>query len=135
MIFSLGTFIFFSTILSVIDYKKQIIPDKIIMPAITILLAVKCLENTFQLEDIVGALLVVLVFLIPIALNMAFGGGDLRFGFFCALFVGLEGVGYFVVLAALLHVVLLVTLKKELLGFAPAMSLGAVLVYMGLNFL
>jgi prepilin signal peptidase PulO-like enzyme (type II secretory pathway) len=121
--------------LSVIDYKKQIIPDKIVLPAIVILLIAKQFENSLGLDDIVGAFLVVSVFLIPIAFNMAFGGGDLRFGFFCAIFVGLAGVGYFVICSAILHVVLLKTSKKDVSGFAPAMSLGAVLVYGGLNFL
>jgi len=131
---SLLIFLFFSTVLSVVDYKKQIIPDKIILPAIVVLIAVKYFENSFSLDDIIGALLVVLVFMIPIALNMAFGGGDLRFGFFCAFFVGLEGVGYFVILCALMHILFLKISKKEVSGFAPAMSLGAVIVYGGLNF-
>lgn len=135
IIFSLFIFIFFSTILSVIDYKKQIIPDKFILPSIVILLFVKYFENSLHVEDVIGAFIIVIVFLLPIALNMAFGGGDLRFGFFCGLFVGLEGIGYFLILAALIHVLLLKVLKKEVGGFAPAMSLGAILVYMGLNFL
>ena len=134
MTVSLLIFLFFSTVLSVVDYKKQIIPDKIILPAIVVLIAVKYFENSFSLDDIIGALLVVLVFMIPIALNMAFGGGDLRFGFFCAFFVGLEGVGYFVILCALMHILFLKISKKEVSGFAPAMSLGAVIVYGGLNF-
>jgi len=135
VIFSLIVFIFFSTVLSVIDYKKQIIPDKFVLPSIVFLLFVKYFENSLHVEDLIAAFIIVIVFLVPIALNMAFGGGDLRFGFFCGLFVGLEGIGYFLILAAVIHILFLKVLNKKLGGFAPAMSLGAILVYMGLNFL
>jgi Flp pilus assembly protein protease CpaA len=128
-------FIFFGIIISIVDYKKMIIPDKIIIPATLFLLIAKYFENSLHVEDIVGAFIVVSVFLIPIILNMAFGGGDLRFGFFCALFVGLKGIGYFILLSAILHVAILKLTKKEVFGFAPAMSLGAIFVYGGLNFL
>jgi len=131
----LGVFIFFGSVLSYIDYKRQMVPDKIVLPAIIILIVAKYIQNKLFLEDFVGAFIVIAIFLIPIALNMAFGGGDLRFGFFCALFVGLGGVGYFILLSALIHLLFLVLTKKQVFGFVPAMSLGAFLVYGGLNFL
>ncbi len=60
---------------------------------------------------------------------MAFGGGDLRFGAFCALFVGLEGVGYFIIFSGLIHLIILAAVKKKSYGFAPAMSIAAILSY------
>ncbi len=135
MTVSVFVFLIFGIVVSIVDYRKQIIPDKIILPAIFILLFVKYLEHSFCYLDLVAGAIVVLIFLIPILLNLSFGGGDLRFGFFCAVFVGLQGIGYFIVLSALLHIVFLKITKKKILGFAPAMSLGAILVYGGLNFL
>ncbi len=135
MTVSVFVFLMFSVVISIVDYRKQIIPDKIVLPAIFILLFVKYLEHSLCYLDLVAGAIVVLIFLIPILLNLSFGGGDLRFGFFCAVFVGLQGIGYFIVLSALLHIVFLKITKKKILGFAPAMSLGAILVYGGLNFL
>jgi hypothetical protein len=53
----------------------------------------------------------------------------LRFGVFCALFLGLTPIGWFVMLSGALHVTLLLILKKKSFGFAPAMSLAAILSY------
>lgn len=107
----------------------MLIPDKIILPAITMLMFTQYLEGTLSWSSIVGACLVVLVFLIPIFFNMKLGGGDLRFAFFGALFVGIEGIGYFVILSGLIHILLLKSINKDYFGFAPAMSLAAIIVY------
>jgi len=60
---------------------------------------------------------------------MAFGGGDLRFGAFCALFLGLNAVGWFIMLAGVIHLLVLTLLKKKSFGFAPAMSIAALMSY------
>jgi len=73
--------------------------------------------------------LVLIIFLVPIVLNMAFGGGDLRFGAFCALFLGLNAVGYFIMFAGVIHLLILILLKRKSFGFAPAMSIAALLSY------
>ena len=121
--------------ISKIDFKTQIIPDKIIIPSIVVMVIIKFALGTLSFFDLYAVITISVVFLIPILFNMAFGGGDIRFGIFSALLVGLEGVGYFIVVAALMHLLLLLMLKKTELGFAPAMSLGATVVYIGKEFL
>jgi len=118
-------FIFGAFLLSWIDWKKQIIPDRFSLPLIAILTIVKAFEATLTWSDGVAIVVVLVVFLIPIALNMNFGGGDLRFGAFCALFLGLENIGYFIAGAGLIHLILLGILRRREFGFAPAMSLAA----------
>lgn len=125
----LSFFIIVSIIISYIDITKGLIPDKIVMPSFAILIFLKYFESTLSLYDPVAVMIVVILFIIPIALNMAFGGGDVRFGAFCALFVGLESVGYFVLLSGLVHLVILMIVKKKSYPFAPAMSLGAIGAY------
>ena len=75
-------------------------------------------------------IIVLIIFVIPIALDMAFGGGDLRFGAFCALFLGLALVGWFVLLSGVFHLLLLSLMKKKSFGFAPAMSVAALSAYL-----
>ncbi len=119
-----------AVVISYIDAKTEIIPDKIILPALFILVALKYYENTLDLNTFMAVCIVLIVFVIPIVLNMAFGGGDLRFGVFCALLVGLEGIGYFIILAGISHLLILSIIRKKSFGFAPAMSLGALGAYM-----
>jgi len=126
-------FITIAVLISYIDAKKELIPDKIIVPAIFVLLFLKYLNETLNLHDFLAAFIVFSIFLIPIVFNMAFGGGDLRFGVFCALFVGLESIGYFIIIAGLSHLVLLTLLRKTSFGFAPAMTLGALGSYLVAN--
>lgn len=117
------------SIISYIDAQRSIIPDKIIFPAFGLLLLLKLVDGSLDMHSLYAVALVLLVFILPIALNMNFGGGDLRFGAFCALFVGLAGIGWFVLLSGVLHLLLLLALKKEAYGFAPAMSVAALLSY------
>ncbi|WP_207560776.1 prepilin peptidase [Sulfurimonas aquatica] len=123
-------FITIAVVISVIDWKTEIIPDRIMLPAIVLLLIMKQFENSLGWNEFIAIIIILIIFLVPIALNMAFGGGDLRFGAFCALFVGLEQIGWFVMLAGALHLLLLTLLKKKSFGFAPAMSLAALGAYL-----
>jgi len=82
-----------------------------------------------SLYDLYSVVIVLVIFMIPIIFDMAFGGGDLRFGAFCALFLGLKLVGMFILLAGVIHLVILTILKKNSYGFAPAMSLSAMTAY------
>jgi len=99
------------------------------LPAFVILIFLKWFDSSLVLQDGVAVILVLFIFLIPIILNMAFGGGDLRFGAFCALFLGLNAVGWFIMLAGVLHLTILGLVKNSSFGFAPAMSLAAILSY------
>ncbi len=130
----LATFIIVSFIISIIDIKKEIIPDAIVLPAIIILAAAKFFEGTLQISDFVAIAILVVLFALPIFFNMAFGGGDLRFGAFAALFVGLEGLGFFILYSGLIHLVVLSLLKKKSFAFAPSMSLAALLAYITVNY-
>ena len=127
--FILVLFISVAFIISYIDIKSSIIPDKIILPAIFGLIILKYLDSSLCINDFIAVIIIFIIFVIPIALNMAFGGGDIRFGVFCALFLGLAQIGYFVIFAGLLHLMILFALKKDSFGFAPAMSLSALIVY------
>ena len=126
---SLLFFIIVSVVISYIDIKKGLILDKIIFPSFIVLLVLKYFEHTLAFESLIAIVTVLIIFLIPIILNMAFGGGDLRYGAFAALFLGLEPIGYFIMLSGLIHVILLAVIKKKSFPFAPAMSLGALGAY------
>ena len=127
---SLIFFLAISGVVSYIDIKKGLILDKIMFPSILVLVLLKYLDNSLSMYDFLAVVIVLTIFVIPIILNMAFGGGDLRFGAFCALFVGLLPLGYFIMLSGLFHVVLLKVLNKKSFAFAPAMSAGALGAYL-----
>ena len=126
---TLSFFIIVSILISYIDVKKGLILDKIMIPSIFFIILLKFIEDSLSTQDFIAVAIVFFLFLIPIIFNMAFGGGDLRFGVFCALFVGLASVGYFVMLSGVLHLLLLSVVKKRSFPFAPAMSLGALGAY------
>ncbi len=79
-------------------------------------------------------MIVLFLFAVPIFFNMAFGGGDLRFGVFAALFTGLEGVGFFILYSGLIHLMMLALLNKKSFAFAPSMSLAAILAYYSVKY-
>lgn len=122
-------FIVISLLVSYIDIKSFLIPDKVILPSILLLFFIKWYTSILLFSDLIAIIIVLIIFMVPIILNMSFGGGDLRFGVFCALFVGLESVGYFVLFAGVIHLLVLFFLQKKSFGFAPAMSLSTLLVY------
>ena len=128
--FSLLFFVTIAGIISYIDIKKGLILDKIMFPSFMVLLLIKYLDDSLSIQDLIAIVVVLIIFVIPILLNMAFGGGDLRFGVFCALFLGLAPIGYFIMFAGLVHVVLLTIIKKTSFPFAPAMSIAAIGAYM-----
>lgn len=123
-------FIFVALSISYIDIFEGLIPDKIIVPAIAVLLLMKFYFNVLNIYDFIAVAIVLIIFVIPIFFNMNFGGGDLRFGAFCAMFLGLTPIGWFILLSGVFHLLLLLTLRKESFGFAPAMSVAAVASYM-----
>jgi len=127
--YTLVLFIGIAFLISYIDIKSSIIPDKIMIPAIAFMIILKYFDNSLSINDLIAISIVFIIFVIPIALNMAFGGGDIRFGVFCALFLGLAQIGYFVIFAGLVHLAVLFILKRQSFGFAPAMSLATLLAY------
>lgn len=82
-----------------------------------------------HLTDLAAVVVVVIIFMIPIMLDMNFGGGDLRFGVFCGLFLGLAPLGYFIALAGIVHLLIMGILRVREFGFAPAMSIASLVVY------
>jgi Flp pilus assembly protein protease CpaA len=125
----LTLFFIASALISFIDIKHSLIPDVLVIPSILLLAGLKWFGHTLFYTDLIAMGIVFILFLIPILFGMNFGGGDLRFGAFCALFVGLESLGYFVALSGILHLLLLLTLRKNEFGFAPAMSVSALSIY------
>lgn len=123
-------FMIVASVISYIDIRKSVIPDRIIFPAIAVLLLFKWFETNLYREDFIALFIVLSVFMIPIVLDMAFGGGDLRFGAFCALFLGLGQVAWFIMIAGIAHLIVLALLRKKSFGFAPAMSLAALSAYL-----
>lgn len=126
---ALAFFILVSLIVSWIDGRYSIIPDKLILPSIAIMGLLMAIEGTLDVNHLVAVVVILIVFIIPIALNLPFGGGDLRFGAFCALFLGLEPLGYFIALAGIVHLIIMGLLHKNEFGFAPAMSIASLAVY------
>ncbi|MDD5717755.1 MAG: prepilin peptidase [Sulfuricurvum sp.] len=122
-------FIIGAAFISWIDWKNSIIPDKYIIPLIFILGITKVITGSFETNDLIAVLIILIIFLIPIFLNFNFGGGDLRFGAFCALFLGLAPVGYFIASAGIIHLIIMGLLRKREFGFAPAMSIASLAVY------
>lgn len=129
MEFVLLIFLSGALLMSWIDWKWQMLPDKISLPYIFALVAVKYFSGTLSIQDSIAAILVVVIFVIFIVLNMELGGGDIRFGIFSALFVGLENIGYFLAIAGVSHILLLYGMKKYSFGFVPAMSLSALIAW------
>ena len=127
---SLIFFIIVATIISYIDYTKRLIPDKIIFPSIIVMLFLKWGDGILTINDFIAMGIVIVVFIIPILFGMTFGGGDIRFGAFCALFLGLEQVGVFVALSGVIHLLILALLRKKSFAFAPAMTLASLVAYM-----
>lgn len=120
---------FVSILISWIDARTSLIPDKFILPAIVLLGFIMAIEGHLNSNHILAVILVIVIFLIPIVLNLPFGGGDVRFGAFCALFLGLESLGYFIALAGIVHLIIMRLLHKNEFGFAPAMSIASLVVY------
>jgi len=127
--YTLVLFISIAFIISYIDIKSEIIPDKIMFPSIGAMIILKYFDDSLSINDLISITIIFIIFVIPIALNMAFGGGDIRFGVFCALFLGLAQIGYFVIFAGLAHLTILFFLKRKSFGFAPAMSLATLIAY------
>lgn len=125
----LAFFISISVLISYIDIKKGLILDKIMFPSFIVLVILKYLDQSLSVLDLIAVVIILMIFLVPIILNMRFGGGDLRFGAFCALFLGLIPLGYFVMFSGLVHVLILALLKKKSFAFAPAMSIAALMAY------
>jgi len=126
---TLAFFISIALIISYIDIKKTTIADNIIIPAIFILILLKWYYSTLFLSDFIAAAIVFFIFLIPIALNMAFGGGDLRYGVFCSIFLGLAQIGIFLIFCGIIHLLILLLIRKKVFAFAPAMSIAVIISY------
>lgn len=116
-------------LISLHDFKYSVIPDKWMFPALIVLGALLGYEGKLVWDTALAVALVLGVFLIPILSGMAFGGGDLRFGAFSALLVGLEGVGYFILYSGLVHLAIAAIARQKKFPFAPAMSIGALAAY------
>lgn len=122
-------FILTALFISYRDIRISMIEDRYMIPLTVLLASLLYWQNELSIESFIAAAIVVFLFMIPIFFNMDFGGGDLRYGAFCALFVGLGGIGWFVMFSGLLQLLLSLILQKRSLPFAPAMSAAALGTY------
>ena len=121
-------FIIFSLPILYHDIKYQNIPDKYSLPAI-ILIIVSILYLDISLKSaLIATGFVIFVFLIPLLFDMDFGGGDLRYGVMSALVVGFPQIAYWMVLSAIIHLIILALLRKQIFGFAPAMFIATLII-------
>lgn len=130
MTFSLLFFVVSGGVISVIDYKKRIIPDRLSIPSIAILLLIRFWEKGNIYSEIAAIVTVLALFSILLYFFADFGGGDLRFGALCAAMLGVGDIFLFFAIAGLLHLLLLPVLKTKVAGFAPAMFAAAVLTHL-----
>lgn len=121
-------YILFSLPILYHDIKYQDIPDKYSLSAIVLTLFSLYFFNHDMTTSLIAAGFIFVVFLIPIVFNMNFGGGDIRYGILSALIVGFPQVAYWLILAATLHLFLLLVIRKQIFGFAPAMFIATILL-------
>jgi|GEM_PF-2380587 len=120
-------FIICGLVLSVVDFKKQIIPDVIILPSIVILAILKYNETLNYSNFILATLVVIVTFSVLLYFFQDFGGGDIRFGILCSIFLGFPNIFIFFILAGAIHLILLIAFSKRVMGFAPTMFLAAII--------
>ncbi|MCI4399164.1 MAG: prepilin peptidase [Campylobacteraceae bacterium] len=130
MAFSFLFFVVIGGAISVIDYKKHIISDRLSIPSFAMLLLIRFWERGNIFSEIAAVFIVLAIFLILLYFFADFGGGDLRFGALCAALLGARDMFLFFVIAGLLHLLLLLFLKTKVAGFAPAMFAAAVVTHL-----
>lgn len=117
------------------DIKYQNIPDKFSLPAIALELGLLWYLHLPLVPALIAAGFILAVFLIPLFLGMDFGGGDLRYGVMSAVIVGFPSIAYWLILAALVHLFILLLVRRTVFGFAPAMFIATFLLsYLPLKF-
>lgn len=124
--------IFFITVSLVFiyyDIRYREVPDKIILPAIVVGILIIWNIGSYSMKDLFfTASIVFLVFIILLATPFPFGGGDLRYAVFCVPLIGMDGLGWFIFLSGLFHLVFLLGVKRSTYAFVPAMFISALLV-------
>jgi len=116
--------------ITIYDIKHRVIPDIIILPSIIFLIFLRFLDETINLEYLYAIIFIITVFVFPILLNLRFGGGDIRFGIFSAILLGFPDIVWFIVISSLLHLLILLILKKKEYPFAPSMFMASIVVYL-----
>lgn len=125
MLISLLFFLVAGGLIAIIDYKKNIIPDILSIPSILIMFAIKLYENGTIVNEIKMMVLVLFIFVLLIYFFNDFGGGDLRFGALCAVFIGSIDIFLFFIVSGIVQAFALSVSGKKVIGFAPAMFIGA----------
>ena len=124
----LFVYILFSLPILYEDIRYQNIPDKFSLPAIVAEVGLLWYFHVPLVPALVAAGFVLAVFLIPLFLGMDFGGGDLRYGVMSALVVGFPEIAYWLILAATVHLLILLLMRRSVFGFAPAMFIATILL-------
>ncbi len=110
------------------DIRYQDIPDRYSLPGIVVILLLRWYLELPVMPAMVAAGFILFVFLIPLFFGMDFGGGDLRYGVMSALVVGFPSIAYWLIVASVLHLLILLIVRKQIFGFAPAMFLATILL-------
>ncbi len=120
-------FIIFSLPILYHDIKYQNIPDKFSLPAIALIIGSILYLDMSLTSALIASAFILVVFLIPLLFGMDFGGGDLRYGVMSALVVGFPQIAYWMVLSAVIHLIILAILRRQIFGFAPAMFIATLI--------
>ncbi len=110
------------------DIRYQNIPDKYSISAIILIFISMIYFEYNIINALIAAVFIFTVFLIPIIFGMDFGGGDIRYGVLSAFVVGFPDIAYWLVLSCVLHLIILLIIRKQIFGFAPAMFIATILL-------
>lgn len=128
MVWIFVAYLLFSLPILYHDIRYQDIPDRYSLPAIVVIVLLRWYLGVPLVPALIAAAFILFVFLIPLLFGMDFGGGDLRYGVMSAMVVGFPDIAYWLILAAVLHLLILLIVRRQIFGFAPAMFLATVLL-------
>lgn len=138
-IFILSSFL----VVAVYDYKWQIIPDKLVFPAIIIVIIYSLFNKNFIMPIIVSSVAFLFFFLIfYFSKGQAMGFGDAKLAFLIGLFLNplLAGIAFTLafVLGAIFGIILVCFRKKSWksqIAFGPFLVIGTMIAFFMPNFL
>lgn len=129
-------------ILGIIDFRRGIIPNKIVYPAIigTIILNIISSE-VMIIHSFIGGAVLAVFFIISALILKNLGMGDVKLGFLIGLMIGFpDGMIALVVgvvlggLAAVLLVITRIRNRKDSIPYGPFLVTGALLTLIGVQF-
>ena len=126
-------FYMFSSLLAYLDYKKFIVPNKILFTLLIMLIISGLFENRLNINSffISFSLLVFFSTLILIDRKMVLGGGDIKYMMIVAIFLEPILFPFFMIITGITQSLFLiysqVILKKQKVAMVPAMLLSVII--------